>query len=503
MKTRATIDLGSLRRLQERRQALRATDLFSYSDEVRSVMVSPVQTCAPEENLRTALKIMAREGVSSLVVVDPGRKPVGILTDRDVVQRIAGADGVDVDATVISQVMTPHPVTLRPSASVYRALYLLTAKGIKHLPLVEEGRVVGIVTMRHLMKLRYPGPVSLIESIAGADGVAALAEVYARLPRLAASKLSMGMRAHDVVVMISLINQDLHRKAFELALAEAGPPPTPCCLYVTGSHGRRETLLTTDQDYGLVIADFAGRWDEADDYYAAVAATFTGLLERIGFVRCPGQVMATNPIWRRSVSGFKQQLDDWFSRQVAHLGRYVTVFYDAAPIWGTARLFDELNDHAFELIGRHHEVLRILHEEESGHRVPTGLLGRFVTEGSGPHRGEIDIKRSGLRFVVEGVRILALLHGVRETATVKRIAGLVDGGHVHPDDGEFFEASFRYLLHFALEAQVKKAVEDRELDTYLNPRRLSPMNRQALRHAYKGVTSLQGLIASEFGELVL
>ncbi len=503
MKTRANIDLGSLRRLQEKRQALRAADLFSYSDELRSVMVTPVHTCAPDEVLRAALGTMAREGISSLVVVDREGAPVGILTERDVVQRIAGADGVDVDTTAISRVMTRDPVTLSPGASVYRALYLLSAKGIKHLPLVEDGRLAGIVTLRQLMKLRYPGPLTLIESIAGAADVAALAEVYARQPRLAASKLSMGMRAHDVVVMLSLINQDLHRKAFELALAKVGPPPAPCCLYVTGSHGRRENLLATDQDYGLVIADLPGCWDEADVYYAAVAETLTDSLETIGFVRCPGEVMATNPIWRHSLSGWKQQLDDWISRQGTHLGRYVTVFYDAVPIWGDGQLFAELNDHAFALIGRHREVLRILHEEESGHRVPTGLLGRFITERSGPHRGEIDIKRSGLIFVVEGVRILALLHGVRETATLKRIAGLVEGGHVHSDDGEFFEASFRYLLHFALEAQVKKALDHRELDTYINPRRLSPLNRQALRHAYKGVTSLQGLIASEFGELVI
>ncbi len=503
MKPRATIDLTSLRELQEKRQALRTADLFSYSDELRSVMVSPVHTCAPDQDLRTALGTMAREGISSLVVVDPDGAAIGILTERDVLKRVVGVDDIDIDRTPISRVMTPEPVTLMPSASVYRALYLLSAKGIKHLPLEEDGRVVGIVSLRQLMKLRFPGPLTLIESIAGAENVAALRRVYARLPRLAASKLSMGMRAYYVVEMISLINQDFHRKAFELALAATGPPPVPCCLFVTGSHGRRENLLATDQDYGLVLADLAGRWDEADAYYAAVAETFTGLLEEIGFVRCPGEVMATNPVWRHSLGGWKRQLDDWVTRQVSHLGRYVTVFYDAVPIWGEVELFAELNDHAFELIGRHREVLRILHEEESRHRVPVGLLGRFITERSEPHRGEIDIKRSGLIFVVEGVRILALLHGIRETATLKRITSLVEAGHVHPDDGELFEASFRYLLHFALEAQVNKTMDHRDLDTYINPRRLSPMNRQALRHAYKGVTALQGLIAGEFGELVL
>ena len=60
----------------------------------------------------------------------------------------------------------------------------------------------------------------------------------------------MGMRAYDVVVMLSLINQDIHRKAFELAIRDTGDPPGACCLFLTGSHGRLENLL--DEEYETV-----------------------------------------------------------------------------------------------------------------------------------------------------------------------------------------------------------------------------------------------------------
>lgn len=501
MKVQHRSDLASLRRLQEKRAALRSVDLFSYSEELRAVMVSPVTTCAPHETLRDAVQRMATRGVSSVVVTENGRA-AGILTERDVLRRVGSAEGICLESPVSSS-MTPDPVTARPGDTVYRGLFLLSAHRIKHLPLVEGNRLVGIVTLRQLLKLRHPEPMTLIEGIVAAPDIAALKEVAERLPDLAARNLRMGKRAYDVVVMVSLVNQDIQRRAFELTLQATGEPPAQHCLFLTGSHGRLENLLSTDQDHGIVLADDGGSEAEVDGYFAAVAESFTSSLEEIGFKRCPGGVMASNPVWRKGLRQWKRQLDLWFNRQDPRLGRYVTLFYDSIPVHGEPELFGNLSEYAYRLLEQHHEVLRILHEEEGSHRVPTGLLGRIITERSGPHRGEIDIKRSGLIFVVEGVRILALMHGLRETRTLKRIAELVDAGFLNSDDGEYFEAAYRFLLRFGLESQVEKYQDEQELDTYINPRLMSARDREMLRHSYKAVNLLQDHIATEFGELVL
>jgi CBS domain-containing protein len=510
MRPKATLDTMSLRQLQEKREALRGVELFSYSEELRSVMVSPVLVCSPTETIKDAVERMASKKTSSIVVVDEDEEPLGIVTDRDIMRRIVAVGRFDIGKTPVSEVMTPQPLTLTPDDTVYHALFLLSSRGIKHLPLVAseaigERRLVGIVTLRQLLKLRYPEPMTLIAGIAGAHDVATLAGIRARLPRVAATRLSRGSRAHDVAVMLSLVNQDIHRRAFEMALEQTGEPPVECCLFVTGSHGRLENLLVTDQDYGLVLAETGDerQRSEADEFYSSVAEIFTASLERVGFERCPGEVMAVNDQWRKDVAGWKAQLEQWIVDQVPHLGRYLTVFFDAAPIWGQKHLFAAVQERAFELLGSHYEVFRILHEEEGGHRVPTGLLGRFITERRGEHRGEFDIKRSGLIFVVEAVRILALLHDIRETPTLKRIAKLVGGGHLNADDGEYFEGAFRFLLHFALDSQVEEAMRNEEIDTYVNPSLMSSRNREMLRHAYKAVTKLQELIAIEFGELII
>ena len=502
------LDLVSLRELQRKREALRGVELFSYSESLRSVMVSPVLTCSPRESLGSVVERLASERVSSIVVVGEQGEPVGIVTGRDVMRRILETSSLDLESMPVAKAMTAPVVTMTPDNTLYEALFLLSSKGIKHLPLVEAtagNRLVGIVTLRQLLKLRYPEPMTLIAAIAAAADLDALADIKRRMPRVAAIRLSRAARAYDVAVMLSLVNRDLHRRALELVQQRLGKPPVGFSMFVTGSHGRLESLLTTDQDWGLVLADARGaaRRARADEYFAALADELAAALERIGFERCPGEVMGVNPIWRRTLAQWRAQLDHWIVDQVPHLGRYMTVFFDAQHLAGDPELFIRLRDHAFELLGRHHEVLRVLHEEEGSHRVPTGILGRFITERSGEHRGEFDLKRSGLIFVVEGVRILALRHGVRETSTLKRIGRLVGDGHLHPDDGEYFEGAFRFLLHFALDAQVEKAMEDEKVDSYVNPSLLSPRKRQMLRHAYKAVSMLQDLIATELGELVI
>jgi CBS domain-containing protein len=115
----------------------------------------------------------------------------------------------------------------------------------------------------------------------------------------------------------------------------------------------------------------------------------------------------------------------------------------------------------------------------------------------------LDVKKSGLIFVVETIRILALQHNIRETGTLKRIAKLVEGGFIHSNDGEYFESAYQVLLHYALKSQVFKASRGEKLDTYINPKILSPRDKETLRHALKAVSTLQDFVASEFGQLVI
>jgi CBS domain-containing protein len=93
-----------------------------------------------------AAQRMAAKNVGAILVIEEGRL-VGIFTERDVVFRVV-APGLDARKTRISEVMTPDPVTIHPDKPFGSALVIMHREGFRHLPVVSDGKAVGIVSAR-------------------------------------------------------------------------------------------------------------------------------------------------------------------------------------------------------------------------------------------------------------------------------------------------------------------------------------------------------------------
>ena len=138
---------------------------------VGELMSSPVVTALPDDTVAEASARMRDNGVGSLVVVD-GDRPVGILTERDLVRW--GAAGVDPGGSKVAEWMTADPDTVAPGLSVQEAYDALASHGYRHIPVVDGARLVGIVSMRDLLKVASIQPVvhpSTIEAPPGLEGV--------------------------------------------------------------------------------------------------------------------------------------------------------------------------------------------------------------------------------------------------------------------------------------------------------------------------------------------
>lgn len=126
---------------------------------VADIMSTPVMTASSSETIADAAARMRENKVGSLVVVD-GERPVGILTERDLVR--FAASGAEAAATKVSEWMTPDPDTVHPSLTPSDALRNLAEKGYRHIPVVEDGELKGIVSMRDLMKIAEIRPVGIL-----------------------------------------------------------------------------------------------------------------------------------------------------------------------------------------------------------------------------------------------------------------------------------------------------------------------------------------------------
>ena len=102
-----------------------------------------------QDTVLSAAKNLARLNIAAIVVVDSDGKLIGIVTERDLTRRVMAA-GLDAKATTLGEVMTKNPDTLAPDDSALDALELMRVREYRHLPVVDDGKVVGMVSIRDL-----------------------------------------------------------------------------------------------------------------------------------------------------------------------------------------------------------------------------------------------------------------------------------------------------------------------------------------------------------------
>jgi len=117
-----------------------------FGQRIRTIMEKKLVTASPQTSVSKAAKLMARRKVGAVMVVEDHRL-VGIFTERDAVFRVI-APGRDSRTTRLAEVMTTAPKTVDPDKSFGYALLLMHENGFRHVPVVENERLIGVVSAR-------------------------------------------------------------------------------------------------------------------------------------------------------------------------------------------------------------------------------------------------------------------------------------------------------------------------------------------------------------------
>ncbi|WP_022728740.1 CBS domain-containing protein [Fodinicurvata sediminis] len=105
-------------------------------------------TFSADTTVRTATAVMNERSIGAILILKD-EQLAGIFTERDLLRRVVAA-GLDPDATSLEEVMTPDPDTLAPNATAMEALLLMRGRGYRHLPVIDKGKLIGIVSIRDL-----------------------------------------------------------------------------------------------------------------------------------------------------------------------------------------------------------------------------------------------------------------------------------------------------------------------------------------------------------------
>ncbi|MDZ4185672.1 MAG: putative nucleotidyltransferase substrate binding domain-containing protein [Desulfuromonadales bacterium] len=454
-----------------------------------------VITCAPSDRLPAAAAIMQRRNISSLVVCTGGQ-PVGILTDRDLRNKVV-APGIDPGTLSVAEVMNSPVLTISEDDYLFEALHRISRHRIHRLVVTgPKGELAGIITDSDILRVQTRSPQQLVREIEEAATIDELKGLHQRVQGLVQHLIGTGVHIRDMVRLIAHLNDRIVIRLIDLLRADRFTGLTEKFAFVVlGSEGRSEQTLTTDQDNALIYDDDLPAADLQQ--LREFSTLLINSLIAIGVPSCPGGIMAKNDPWRRSLHDWRTVLDQWFSTPTPENIMNVSMFSDLRMLSGDPALEQALKDH---VVGRlqgndfylGHMTANLLHFP-----VPLGLFGRVKGE-KGEHAGRLDLKKAGIFAITEGVKILALANGVQETGTARRIERLTEQGELTQKAADDLIASFNALVHFRLRTQVDAISAGRAPDNRITLAGLNRMEQERLKAALQGVRSFQESLGSRY-----
>ena len=466
-------------------------DSYPYRHLISETMSSPPLMVPAATPILDAARMMAERRVSSLFLDDDGGG-FGIVTERDVLRAIA--EHADYALEMLVGEIASRPLqTVPQDVHLYRAVGRMDRLKVRHLGVVDDGKLVGALSARDLLRLRASGAVSLGDAIDEAVDVADLAAAWAHLPAVAEGLLAEDVDARNIAGVISRELGAATRRVARFAenrLAEdgLGPPPVAYAVLVLGSAGRGESLLAMDQDNAIVFAQGEPGGPE-DQYFARLGALIADDLNAIGVPYCKGGVMAKNAEWRGSLETWRQRLDDWISRSRPEDLMSVDIFFDLRAVHGDTGLAATLLHDAYEQGSKALAFVKVLAAANAEFQLPLGLFGRFRTR-----EGRVDLKLGGLFPIVSSARILAIRHNIPRRATPDRLAEIRARDLGSDADLERLIDGHRVILSRILSQQIRDLHAGISPTNRIEPQVLSKAEAAELRNALSSLSHVDSLV---------
>jgi CBS domain-containing protein len=465
---------------------------------VKDTMSNVIIFAAPETSIREAAQLMKQHHISSLLVKDKTQL-VGIITDRDFRIRVL-AEGVP-DSDSIETVMTPDPMTLDVDSLLQEAQLKMMAEGIRHLPVLDKQKPVGIISQTDILRANNIEPISLIHSISRANSIEKLSKVAAEIPDLVVKLVARDTRAIEVGKIITTLSDGVTKRLLNLATEEFGSPPCDYAWLAFGSQARQEQALGSDQDNGLLLPD--GISDKDAGYFKKFAKYVNGGLDQCGIPFCPGDIMAKNKKWRMTLKGWKRCFNRWIDEPSPKAVMHSSIFFDMRLIAGNTELVDELRDYVLDKAQSNTIFLAMMCDNALLHSPPLGFFKTFVLETDGDHNHTLDLKKRGTIPIVDVARNYALSVGIASLNTIERLHAIMQHRAMSAEMSYSLIDAYEFIAGLRLEAQGKEYNAGLKADNYLDPKGLSPLLRHQLKDAFNVVREAQAAMKARFGGGVL
>lgn len=484
--------------LQESRIALRnafasqALAEQSLESRVGDLALKKPLTIGPNKSLREALTLIDEKKVGSILIVEDQHTILGILTRYDVLSRVTLSD-LDL-STPISAVMTPDVKTLTVDDTAEMAGLLMSRFNIRHLPVLDRGELVGIISERDLFSLQRLSLSNISSAIRGTDDLAQLKKCADDIRTFARNLLGQGVQARQLTTLISHLNDVLTVRLIEIYAAKHQLNMTQFAWIALGSEGRSEQTIATDQDNALVFSDSAP--ESQREVYLRFAGEVNQALNECGYPLCKGKIMASNPELCLTQHEWLFRFSRWIEQGNPQDLLNASIFFDFRVLAGNPDLLIPLKDYVRTKAAATPRFIKLMADNSLNIRVPLNWFGAIEPKEIDGQK-TIDLKMQGTAIIVDVARIYSLAFGIEAINTRERLAAIGRALNVPESESASWITAFEFLQTLRLAAQIGEAKIGGNPNV-IDIEKLNIVDRSILKEALSKVRSLQQYLQLDY-----
>ena len=213
-----------------------------------------------------------------------------------------------------------------------------------------------------------------------------------------------------------------------------------------------------------------------------------------GYPRCPGDMMASNPAWRLTLTDWGAQFARWINSPDPEALLNTQTFFDMRPVYGDNALHARLAASVAAAAPRSARFLQQLATQAQAWRVPLGFFRDFTLTDSGEHRNTLDLKAGGIAAVVQMGRLFALSRGLTTVNTAARLREASAAGALSAQNAEDLVDAYDFILQVRLTHQARQLRAGAAPDSHVNPAELTSFEKRHLRDAFEIIRRMQGAL---------
>ncbi|OEF25223.1 DUF294 nucleotidyltransferase-like domain-containing protein [Vibrio rumoiensis] len=389
----------------------------------------------------------------------------------------------------IRTVMTESPQVLGKDTLLLEAIEYMMQYNIRSVPIIDGNDVIGVLTATSLVEKNHAQAIFLISRIYRQESIEELVALVPQRYAVFHSLLETGVKSKSIQQIMTLIADAFNKRLLQLAEKKLGPPPMEYSWFVAGSQARHEIHLNSDQDNGLILEKEPTPNESV--YFRKLSNFVCNGLNACGYDLCPANKMASNDEWRVSLTVWKNYYKHWIINPDPQSILDISVFLDIRHLFGKAYLVDDILKTIKTYLNGNNRILSILVANSTRVSPPLGLFRQFVLTKYGENKDVLNIKKQAVSLIVELSRIYALNAGCLLTDTNTRLGVAAEQGVISQTSKQELQEALAFINKVRFRHQSTAILTDQEITNYISPANLTPFERNHLKDAFRIITRYQ------------